>query len=907
MPLSRCLLFSALLALSLPARAATFYIAPTGNDSWSGELAAPNAKQTDGPLASLSGARDAVRRLKAAGPLTAPVEVVIADGSYPLPAPVIFEARDGGDGNFGVRYVAAPGAHPVFTGGRKITGWTPGADGLWTARVPDVAAGKWIFEQLWINGRRATRARTPNKFYYYVTGAPESGRDPQTGAPVDLSRRAFTGKPENLQVLAGLTPEQLHDVNIVAYHSWESSRSRIASFDPKTNTVILTGPIAWKLDSWGGNLRYQIENAKGALDEPGEWFLDRDGTLSYKPLPGEDMTRATVIAPATPEFLRIAGQADLGLLVEDLTFKGLSFQHGQYLLPERGHSDGQAEVTVPAMIMVDGARHIRFDDCEIKHVGLYAMWFRYGARDCQVNRCLLDDMGGGGVKIGAGWGVNVAAPGVMTDHITVDNCIIHSGGRIHHGSHGVWIGQSPDNVVTHNDIGDFFYTGVSVGWSWGYNPSPAQRNKIEFNHIHHLGWGVLSDMGGVYTLGISDGTTVSNNVIHDVNSYDRYGGGGWGLYNDEGSTHITMENNLVYNVKTGTYHQHYGRENTVRNNILAYSMDGQIQRSRVEDHQSFTFENNLVYWRKGPLFRGNWHDRHFVTHNNCYWNTSGEPVLFHEFTLPQWQQQGQEQGSIVADPLFVDPEHYDFHLKPESPALKLGFKPFDYTQAGVYGDAKWIALAKSFTYAPVVFAPEPPPPPPLVVDLDFETAALGTKPPQTGTFAVENKGDSIGVTDETGAAGSHRSLKIVDAPGLLHEYDPHFAFQPTYISGSVTCSFALRGEAGVVAYTEWRSWDMDPFRIGPSVWFREGKLKVGGKDILALPEGQWVHLEITAKVGSDVDHKWRLTVTLPGAQPQTFDFATLSPDFKNLTWVGWSSSATDKTVFYLDNIKLSNK
>ena len=648
------LLCALLATLSLPVQhPATLYIATNGNDGWSGSLAAPNAKRTDGPFASITRAQAAVRSRIATGRA---VMVRIRGGFYSLPQTLAFTERDSGSSGAPVVYEAFPGEKPVLSGGVRLSGWKAGSNGIWRLNLPEVKSGSWRFSQLWVNGERRYRPRLPRNGYYAIAeGLPPSEK--AAGKGIDRFRFASG------EIDGGWA--NLGDVEVLGFQVWTMVRMRIQSVDAPNRVVTFTGNTRG-LEAYAslptGN-RYLVENVREALGAPGEFYLDtRTGDLNYVPVPGEDLAHAEVVAPRLGRLVELSG-------AHHLTFCGLTFAHSNWNSPAEGNAYPQAEVNLEGAITAERARDCRFERCAITHIGIYGVQLGEGCKRNTLENCELTDLGAGGIKIGTTALLDDEER--VASHNTLRGCLVAHGGRLHPAAVGVWIGQSHDNRVEGNEIADLYYTGVSVGWTWGYGRSLAHDNLIQDNLIHQIGQGVLSDMGGIYTLGLSPGSLLRGNRIYDI---DSFGYGGWGIYPDEGTTGMLIEGNVVFRTKSAGFHQHYGRENIVRDNIFALGREAQLMRTRAEEHLSFTLQHNLIYWNEGALLGSNWSGVNYRLDNNLYWKVGGQRFDFAGETFEQWRARGQDAHSVIADPQFRNPKGGDFRLLPGSPARSLAFK-----------------------------------------------------------------------------------------------------------------------------------------------------------------------------------------------------------------------------------------
>lgn len=567
-----------------------FVVSPNGDDTNPGTAAAP--------FATLRRAQQAVRERLASG-IDQDLTILIRSGTYRLTEPLVFGPEDGGDEEHAVLYTAAPNETVTISGGRTIDGWHTDERGTWSTTLPEVRSERWTFRELFVNGERRQRAREPNDGYFRVV---EAGPDKRT---------SFTFRPGDIPEDGAVGAE------LVFLHDWSTSRVRIASVDGADHVVKLADPIGpaadhYEIDHFEPHPRYFLENSRAFLDVPGEWFLDeKRGVLTYRPLPDESIEEIEAVAPVAERLLVVRGTEEAP--VRNLHFRGLIFRHCNWQIPETGYAAGQAgyherrdapsggtlREPVPAALLFERAEGCRFENGRIEHLGTSGIRLGRECRDCVLSGTAVSDVAGNGVLIGEDrnrkvegrpWWQHVPEQAARGNRVT--DCLVERCGAEFYGAVGLWIGMAHHTTAAHNRICNLPYTGVSVGWMWNPTPTPCHHNRIEHNHIHDV-MQVLSDGGGIYTLGRQPGTVLRGNRIHSV-PLNLGRAESNGMFLDEGTTEILIEENLIYDVERSPLRFHQAGENLVRNNRLVIQKDVPPVRYNATPEKNIRLENNTI-------------------------------------------------------------------------------------------------------------------------------------------------------------------------------------------------------------------------------------------------------------------------------------------------------------------------
>jgi parallel beta-helix repeat protein len=656
-----------LLGWSWAAAAASFHVAPDGNDDWKGDWS-HHSWGNHGPFKSVARALAATQALQNDPNFAEDVTVYLAAGRHELSAPLEFTHTiwKSPGGHRLVVEGASDGSSEI-SGGILLRGWKANHtnSALWSVALPEQAGKDWQPHQLILQGRRLQRARSPNTGFYQMAGnISKSSPFALPYRPVDASQ--LTPSPGGwLIVLMKWTDFHLPFREIDTVHQ------RIP-FPGGPCPEFIAEPDA----------RYWIENNRSALDQPGEWIYEPDSkALSLLAAPGIDPNKEAIVVSRWPALIKLQGDGQRAEFVRNVTFRNLAFTDADYEMPADGMISPQAAVAIHGAIRSSYSKGINIENCEFKNCGGHAIDLGRACQNWRVVGNEMHELGGGGIRIGEEDGPDDPVHGTYGTQFTDNH--LYALGRIFAPACGVLVFRSGTNTIAHNHIHDLYYTAISVGWQWGYATNACRGNLVAYNHLHDIGQGRLSDMGGVYTLGPQPGTVVRNNLIHDVQSYQY---GGWGLYTDEGSTGIVMENNVVYRCTDAGFHQHYGKDNVIRNNLLVDSRHYSVMRTREENHRSFWFTHNIIVATSGDFLGSNWNGQNFVSDNNVWFDTRvGGDVAKYRFAgqgIAGWRFLHHDENSILADPLLVDLEHPEKGLRKNSPAYRLGYQAIDLKKVG---------------------------------------------------------------------------------------------------------------------------------------------------------------------------------------------------------------------------------
>ena len=646
-----------------------------------------------GPLKTIEAALERIKNMRAVGSCH-PVRIVLTDDIYVVTKPIVVA-------NAVSQVTICSDCNTVVSGGLQVEGFrkdTFNGKPCFSAHVPQVEQGMW-FTDLFVDGRRADYTSFPKEGFY-------AAQEVENKADVyDAESRWFIPFPEDREVFKHL--RNFDDCFVSFNHFWMDEHTPIDCFEEDTGKIWMKYLSRFSIhhENSCAKMRWKLENAAEAFELPNQWYLDRPTAMLYYIPADESQTPESIRAYLAVAKQLFVVQGEKDQKVNYITLRDLTFSHTGSDYASRYGTD--THVLIPedhpgyacdeqGMCNAYGAVEFRYahgcavERCLFTCLGLHGITLEEGSDHIRIYGNRFYRLGGGAVKINGGaygcekseetWGNTVSQ-----NHIT------HCGQR-YAASVGVMIMHAYGNTVSHNEIGWLYYTGISVGWVWGYDNNITKENLIEYNHVHHIGQGVLSDMGAIYLLGVQPGTVVRGNIVHDVQGC---GYGGTGIYTDEGSAQILIENNIVYNIHSSAYNHHYGRMNTVRNNIFCKA-SRMVQASRPELHTGLVMERNIMvsegkyaygygYQQEGPCC-GNLNM--IAGDHNLHFDVTGDPCLIDldgkRLTLSEAQEVfGLEFGSQYADPLFVDYENNDFTLKENSPAFALGFEPIDTSNVGV--------------------------------------------------------------------------------------------------------------------------------------------------------------------------------------------------------------------------------
>lgn len=871
----------------------TVHVATDGNDAWTGRQARPGVGG-EGPLRTLAAAQRAAR--SALAKQRGGVQVLVQPGTYTLAEPLRFGPADSGrPGQPMVWRASAPGA--VTLSGAVALTLRPDAGSRNEAVFDPPKAlppGFWSGgPQLYLNGERAVLARQPNDGSAWFVGTPLPVPGESANA---LGHEAFHATKPALDFVRRLSADDRARAVVHVMQSWSSGLHRLASGAPD-DALRVSPRSPWPFLFFGTNQRYWVQNVVAAYDAPSEWIGSTAG-VRYRLAPG-DASPPTALLPVLQQLVVVAGDGPGGTPVQYLELVDLGFAHSLAATPPGGWVDNQAAVDIGAAIEVDNARHVRITGCRITATGGHAIWLRQNVRDSEVSGCTMTDLGGGAVKVGeaAAPGTKAAATAGGTGAITISNNRISQTGRQYPGAVAVWVGRSFDNLISHNSIEDTTYTGISVGWQWGYGGPSAGRNRIVGNSLNNIGGRALSDVGGIYTLGEQPGTVIADNLIREVRGYSGQGAGAWGIYNDEGSSDMRVEGNVVVGTDSGGYHLHFGRNLLVQDNLFALGDAAEVSVTRSEPgRRGLTLRNNLLV--TGSVNPLGVQERSLDTDfsgNLVAPVPPGRPLSLQACGNGCSLSAATLTMGVAADSLRLQGLEPERARRWQAAAAAAGAQE-PAPPTGTLRPAGASAKARQAAVQPAERAPA------LQLTMNLSGTPDGQRPPGWRYLPVA-PAESMGVVADPSAPGG-RCLQLVDAPTFAQRYEPYFFTALNHDGGSSTVSFAVKVDDTTDLVHEWRD-DSKPFRTGPSVRINRAGVQVAGRVLAPVQPGIWMRLQVRAslKVGAT----WDLVVTDASGRTYTATgMPTKTPGWQNLRWLGFIADAAVTARACLADIRVSN-